>query len=222
MDKLHFVKKETGSEHQIVLLHGYGANANDLAGIVDFLPQLKAQWFFVQAPFSLDIGFGMTGYAWFNLTQADFERMQAKPSFPELLPSQQHEVEKSLKLLKEFFEDQSLHFESTHIGGFSQGSMLSLEFSLRQPASPRSLSIFSGNYVEDPNFERRLQDFTQMSIFQSHGHQDPILAFTGAQKLSEALKKVGHELEFHAFEGAHEIPPQILKSWSSFIERQHG
>ena len=72
MDKLHFVKKETGSEHQIVLLHGYGANANDLAGIVDFLPQLKAQWFFVQAPFSLDIGFGMTGYAWFNLTQADF------------------------------------------------------------------------------------------------------------------------------------------------------
>ena len=48
----------------VVLLHGFGASMTDLAGLSTMLDRTGYLYFFPNAPISLQIAPGMTGYAW--------------------------------------------------------------------------------------------------------------------------------------------------------------
>ncbi len=58
-----------------------------------------------------------------------------------------------------------------------------------------------------------------MRVFQSHGRQDSVLAFSGGEGLRDALVTGGADVEFHPFQGGHEIPMPILDGLSKFIGR---
>src|SRR6056297_1547099 len=114
MDDLKYIQKGQGQSQTIVLLHGYGANAQDLSVIADFFKDLRFQWFFLQAPFEFEIGWGMKGCAWFELTQEYFDQAQNRENFPELSQKQKDQFEISLNGIQNFFETKQLEFENVH------------------------------------------------------------------------------------------------------------
>ena len=48
----------------VVLLHGFGASMTDLAGLSTMIDRAGYLYFFPNAPIPIQIGPGMTGYAW--------------------------------------------------------------------------------------------------------------------------------------------------------------
>jgi phospholipase/carboxylesterase len=54
-------------------------------------------------------------------------------------------------------------------------------------------------------------------VFQSHGRHDALLPFSIAEVLRDRLRAAGAAVDWHAFLGAHEIPPGVLGELRAFL-----
>jgi len=58
-----------------------------------------------------------------------------------------------------------------------------------------------------------------LPVFQSHGMQDEILPYVGAEKLRDMLTHGGLAVDWHSFRGGHEIPKAVLQRLGTFITK---
>ena len=49
-------------------------------------------------------------------------------------------------------------------------------------------------------------------IFISHGRNDRVLPFSGAERIVATLTGAGYDVAFHPFDGEHEVPPEVLST----------
>ncbi len=49
-------------------------------------------------------------------------------------------------------------------------------------------------------------------IFISHGRNDTVLPFSGAERIAATLSGAGYDVAFHPFDGGHEVPPDVLNA----------
>jgi len=205
----------------VVLLHGYGADARDLAGLAEVLDLPNFNWIFPNAPLEVDLGFGMTGRAWFHIDMlklqkaADTKKMNDyferadKDSF--IVASDQ--VKKMALELQEKCPQLSL-------GGFSQGSMMAVDVVLSDPSYFKSLAILSGTYAAPIRWQEFSEsNSTRIPVYQSHGELDPILPIGSAVELSKFLEKENYDTRFDRFSGGHEIPPNVIMEYRNFLSQ---
>ena len=76
----------------------------------------------------------------------------------------------------------------------------------------------SGNLVDAASLAERGPARKGLTFFQSHGSQDPILGFEGAQKLFEALNAAGWFGEFVEFKGGHAIPRPVFDGLTTYLD----
>ncbi|MDI3329166.1 MAG: phospholipase [Micrococcus sp.] len=124
--------ERTGT-HLLVVLHGYGADENDLFGIVPELPG-KFTIASVRAPLAMDHG----GFTWFPLTTS----MSSSPLA----------VRAAVEDLQAWVGDQREHFASTSLLGFSMGMAMATSLLRLDPeayACVVGLSGFAVNPDQD-------------------------------------------------------------------------
>ena len=63
----------------IVLLHGFGANMHDLAGLASFIDSRSYVYVCPNAPLPVQLGPGFTGYAWTPCWERKLRRMSNEP-----------------------------------------------------------------------------------------------------------------------------------------------
>ncbi len=119
----------------IVLLHGLGADGNDLISLAPYFAQVLPEAAFVSphAPFPCDMA--PFGRQWFSLQERTLETMlggvrMAAPILDGFLGA---ELEKA-----------GLTAERLALVGFSQGTMMALHVGLRREAGPKAIVAFSG------------------------------------------------------------------------------
>jgi phospholipase/carboxylesterase len=56
-----------------------------------------------------------------------------------------------------------------------------------------------------------------MRVVQSHGRQDPLLPYSGAETLRDLLLDAGVDLQFVPFDGQHEIPLPVLLAFRDLL-----
>ena len=119
----------------VVLLHGLGADGNDLISLAPYFAQVLPEAAFVSphAPFPCDMA--PFGRQWFSLQERTLETMlggvrMAAPILDGFLDA---ELEKA-----------GLTAERLALVGFSQGTMMALHVGLRREAGPRAIVGFSG------------------------------------------------------------------------------
>ena len=76
-----------------------------------------------------------------------------------------------------------------------------------------------GNLLAQPIWNSLMPKRKGLPVFQSHGMQDEILPYVGAEKLRDTLTHGGLAVDWHSFRGGHEIPKAVLQRLGTFITK---
>ncbi len=196
-----------GGPKTVILFHGYGASADDLAPLRQLSPEHT--WLFPQGPLE-----AFPGRAWFPI---DIEAIceataRGEAPFGKHFPPELTEMKAQLK---RFLKALAIPPEDCILGGFSQGAIVATDLVLSSEQKMGGLMVFSGTLANEENWGRT--PHAGIPFFQSHGKQDPILLFHQAEALEKLLQKVGLQGQLNAFEGGHEIPQEILLKARDFL-----
>lgn len=213
----------SGEGPLVVLLHGFGAPGDDLVALSSYLnvPQ-DVRFLFPAAPLSLNMGFGGDARAWWMLDMERITQARAQGQWealsqeiPRGLPSARTQVEDVLALALEHL---AVPTQSLLLGGFSQGAMLSTDLVLHSDIPFAGLALLSGTLISKQEWLTRLPNRHGLAVFQSHGTDDPILAFSMAQQLRDHIQTAGLPVSWVEFHGGHEIPIQVLNGLGTFLQ----
>ena len=207
----------------VLLLHGFGAPGNDLVPLADALNvPVGTRFVFPEGPLSLSFG-PRDARAWWLIDMARIAADQAagrvrdlSQDIPKgLAPAR----EAMLVFLKEVERKLSADPRKTILGGFSQGAMLSCDAMLHTDCPYAGLVQLSGNVLAQPLWGPLMPKRKGLPVFQSHGTQDEILPYVGAERLRDALIHAGLSVEWQSFRGGHEIPRSVLQRLGPFITK---
>jgi len=196
---------QPGLSRTLVLLHGYGADENDLLPLARELdPRLRTVS--LQAPLSL----GGAMRAWFNLTQdargISFDADEARLG---------------LLAATEAIEEIARTSPRPFLLGFSQGAAIALGVLLRRPDLPAGVISLSG---VPPVLERQdlapATSLRGLPVFAAHGTEDALLPIELGRNLRSELQRLGLEVEWHEYPMGHMVVPEEIEDAAKWFARK--
>lgn len=215
--------KGGGNGPLVVLLHGFGAPGNDLVPLAEVLTvPTGTRFVFPEGPQSLSFG-PRDARAWWLIDMARIAQDQAAGRVRDL----SNEIPKGLAPAREtmlaFLKEVEHTFgadpRKTVLGGFSQGAMLTCDAMLHTDRPYAGLVQLSGNVLARSVWSPLMPKRKSLPVFQSHGMQDEVLPYVGAERLRDALSQSGLAVEWHRFRGGHEIPTPVLQRLGIFLTK---
>jgi len=191
----------------LLLLHGYGSNAEDLFSFANELPD---EYYVVSAQAPYDLQYG--SYAWYAI---NFDADQNKFSDNE-------QAKSSRELIAGFIDELLLKYpidaKAVSLLGFSQGAILSYAIALSHPEKINKVIALSG-YVNDEIFEEnyRNNDLSKLKIFASHGVVDQVIPVTWARNTTAFLDALGIDSIYKEYPIGHGISPQIFTDFKNWL-----
>jgi phospholipase/carboxylesterase len=215
--------KGAGNGPVVILLHGFGAPGDDLVPLADVLEvPAGTRWFFPEAPLPLSMGYG-DARAWWMIDMARIQADRAAGRVRDLSVEVPNGLalarERVLLFLKELPRYRVIDYKKTVIGGFSQGAMLTCDAVLHSDYPFAGLVQLSGNSLAQAVWGPLMAKRRGLPVFHSHGTQDEILPYVGAERLRDALTQSGLAVDWHSFHGGHEIPPAVFRALATFVKR---
>lgn len=209
---LNYLKVENqNAKVAIILVHGYGASMEDLHGLHSVLtPNESVDWYFPDGHIGVPLGFMMEGRAWFPIDMQELERAIQSGSHRAFEDKCPDEFLVAVDKLETFINSLSDKYESIILGGFSQGAMIASHVGCKME-KVKGLILFSATLIASKLLHENCETSKTKPFIQSHGKQDPLLNYAEAKKLFELFKLYGYQGEFIPFDGAHEIPMEVIK-----------
>lgn len=200
---------EGRAEALVVLLHGYGADGNDLIALAHEWKGCLPQAAFVapHAPEQLPMGdFG--GHQWFPLTLRDpvefwLGASSAGPALDAFLDTE--------------LQRRHLLPERLALVGFSQGTMMALHVGLRRAPAPAAIVGYSGMIAGSEHVPNATTDLPVLLV---HGEEDEVIPVEALDMTREALSSRGYRVEWHRRPGvAHGIDQIGMGLAGHFLEQ---
>jgi phospholipase/carboxylesterase len=212
------IEAKSGKAKQlVVLLHGYGADGNDLIEIGRQWRALLPDAAFVAPHAPEPCAASPMGRQWFALTMRDPDErwrgvVKAGPIVDAFLDAE---------LTKLGLDDSRLA-----LVGFSQGTMLALHVGLRRRCAPAAILGYSGALVGPERLsEAKARDArgAPPPILLAHGDQDQLIPFDALFDSAEELAKAGIPCQWHLSLGVgHGIDNGGLRHGGLFIAKGLG
>jgi phospholipase/carboxylesterase len=207
----------------VVLLHGYGAPGDDLVPLWRVLPvRREVRFAFPEAPLELSELGGWGARAWWPIDVARLQAAVAQGRERDLSADEPAGLadahEKLVATLDALEARLRVPAGQLFLGGFSQGAMLACDVALGGTRPLAGLALLSGTLLSATRWQAAMAARQGLRVFQSHGRQDPLLPFSAAERLRTLWSDAGAEVEFHAFNGGHEIPAGVLQGLARFID----
>ncbi len=189
----------------VVMIHGRGADANDLADLAPMLnPGAGCRFIFPNAPKPFEAYPGMTfGWTWFDGWPPELDSVLA-----------------SRTILLGFLAQLSAKYPTTAmvISGFSQGAMMSLDVGLRSDVAG-VIAMSGGLYEEDlPDLRAR----AGLPVLITHGAVDDVVPVTYARRARHVLEDAGLDVEYHEYSMGHQVVPEEVTVVKAFLGRVLG
>lgn len=194
----------------VVLLHGYGADGNDLIGLADPLSPHLPDVTFVAPNAPQKCAVNPMGYQWFPIPWIDgSSEVEMGQGFAA-----------SSDLLSRYLDEMAAEFpaERTVLVGFSQGTMMSLHVGPKRASQLSGIVGFSGRLMQPGS----LADAASKPPVQLiHGDMDDVVPPSSMPDAEKALKSAGFDVVSHVSPGVgHGIAPdglqlalQRIKGW---------
>jgi len=210
-----------GTGPLVVLLHGFGAPGDDLVPLhrVMGVPR-ETRFAFPAAPLETNMMPGYDSRAWWHIDMLRLQDAIERGDMRDLSGEEPEGLADARAKMDAFLTQirRDLAPSKLVLGGFSQGSMLSMDVALRTSHQVDALVILSGTLLARDVWVPKMKALAGKPIFQSHGTHDPILPYALAEQLKTELVSAGADVTFVPFRGAHEIPPPVLEELVSFLE----
>lgn len=204
----------------VVLCHGFGAPGTDLVGLAEPLITTQralaeeAVFLFPAAPLDLTDRGLSGGRAWWSIDLDELINRRtpevATRFRRECPPELPHARTLMMALIEEASQRYRLASDRFVLGGFSQGAMLATDVALRLPLPPAALCVLSGALINEQEWRPLATKRGPLTVLQSHGRYDSILPFPLAEELRDLFIATGANVDFHPFNGDHEIPLGVL------------
>ncbi len=193
---------EDASLPLVFILHGRGADANDLVDIAPLIDN-NYRFIFPNAPEPFEPAPGFTfGYTWFDGWHAE------RGSF----------IRSREQLLR--FVDEAVGRFPTPPGkvvlsGFSQGGMMSLDVGFRTKQRLAGIAVMRGAL-----YEHELPPFTPyIPVLMVHGTEDDMIPVLAARRARRVLEEHGVKIEYHEFPMGHYVTPESMAAVGDFLRR---
>lgn len=201
---------ETQSDEAVFVLHGRGANEEDLLPVAERLPGERHVISF-RAPDHL-----RGGYTWYDLDLSAGGLEQSQPDsagFRRSLDIVAESVDAAI-------DAYDLDADSLGLLGFSQGAITSLSLVLEQPDRFAWIAAHHG-YLAASHAGMSPDGIEGMPVFVGAGTTDQIIPASRCEAAADGVREAGADVSFDVFEGGHGIGQEELAAVSAFVE-QHG
>ena len=169
----------------VIMLHGFGANMDDLAGLAPAIETEGYVYACPNAPIPFDLGLGQVGYGW----------------SPPRGQATSQDIQNAESLLKGFFEEIFEIFEGSDgnaiLLGFSQGGGMTYRCGIERPDTFKGLVALSAN--------------RDQPIFIAHGLSDAMVSMETARNTKQFLESEGYNPDYHEYAMGHEIPLVVMQ-----------
>jgi len=192
----------------VILLHGLGADGNDLIGLAPYWAPLlpTAEFLSPNAPFPCDMA--PYGYQWFSAQDRSPAAVLAG-------------VRAAAPFLDAFIEDalakRGLADADLALVGFSQGTMMSLFVGLRRGRPVAGILGFSGRLLAPELLAEELRSRPRTLLV--HGTDDPLVPYESLAAAQTALESAGVPVETLTCNAiGHSIDENGLRRGGSFLK----
>ncbi|QPH53407.1 alpha/beta hydrolase [Pontivivens ytuae] len=186
----------------VILLHGYGADGNDLIGLADPLAPHLPNVTFLSPNAPERNAVNPMGYQWFPIPWMDGS------SEVEMGQSFARSVDLLNTYLDEVAEQEGIPASRTVLVGFSQGTMMSLHVGPRRAEQLAGIVGFSGRLLESDALD---EVRTKPPVQLVHGDADEVVPFDSMRLAAQALEAADFDVQTHVSPGvAHGIGPDGL------------
>lgn len=200
----------------IIVLHGLGADGNDFVPICEQL-DLSAvgavRYVFPHAPVRpVTINGGMRMRAWYDILDAQLERREDEAG----LRASQVEVETLIAAQK----GRGIEASRIVVAGFSQGCAIALLAGLRHGERLAGLVGMSGYLpLAATTATERSAANRDLPIFLAHGRFDGVVPLASAVASRDALRALGHGVEWHEYPMQHSVCPEEIDDLNRWLLR---
>ncbi len=193
----------------VVMLHGVGADGNDLIGLAPFFQQVLPDALFVSpdAPFSYDMA--PMGRQWFSIQDFSPEaRLKGAQGAAPLVDA----------FIDTLLTTHGLTEDALVLIGFSQGTMMALHVGLRRPRPAAALIGYSGMLLGPDLLADEL--VSRPPVLLVHGDADEVLPIPALNAAQEGLEAAHVSVEAHVRPGlGHCIDEECIRLGMKFIAR---
>jgi phospholipase/carboxylesterase len=193
----------------VILLHGLGADGNDLIGLAPYWARLlpDAEYLSPNAPFPCDMA--PYGYQWFS----------SQDRSPDAVLGGVRAAAPILDaFIDEALEQRGLGSGELALVGFSQGTMMSLFVGLRRAEPVAGIVGFSGRLLAPELLASELR--SRPPILLVHGTEDPLVPYSSLAAAETTLKAAGVPVETVTSVGiGHSIDDQGLRRGGQFLKK---
>ena len=193
----------------VILLHGLGADGNDLIGLAPVLSRVlpNAEFLAPHAPEACDTS--PTGYQWFSLQGRTPTRIEAG-------------VRTAAGLLEDYIDTQlearAIDDNKLALIGFSQGCMMALHVGLRRHVAPAAILGYSGMLAAPDKLEAEIT--CRPPVLLVHGEADPIMPHQMLVSAQSGLERVGVEVQtISRPELGHGIDEEGIRHGAALLQR---
>ena len=189
----------------LVLLHGRGADENDLFPLLDLLdPERRLLGATARGPLSLPPG----GAHWYVVRRVGFPDPDTfGATFPRLAG-----------WLDGLLEEHGLGHDQLVLGGFSQGTAMSYALGLgKARPAPAGILALSGFIPTVEGLEIDLANRSGLPVAIGHGARDPVIGVEWGRDARDRLREAGASVTYEEHPGGHQIDPRFLGALPSWV-----
>ena len=178
------------AKHRIILLHGWGADANDLLPIGEEIIETSKVDFEVLSLRARGLHPNNIGRQWYGLYPADWNAVEKEVN----------ELLLSLKKLDTF----NIPLKKTILLGFSQGGAMAIDVGCQLDMG----LIVSCSGYPHPNWKPK-ENCPPTLI--SHGSMDEVVPISASRSIYQKIKIISNNFcELIEFDGRHQIDPRLV------------
>ena len=196
-------------KNAVILCHGYGGDGKDISILAGYWRTYLPDTIFIcpDAPEKCEAS--PSGFQWFDLTDQDPEQILSKSLVAE---------NKLNKLIDEVKEGYNLLANQIIIGGFSQGSMISLQTGIKRKDKINSILGYSGKIINLEHLSKNI--VSRPNIFLMHGDIDQVVPVDGLLEAKNFFNKNNYEIKTKIFKDCeHRIPMEGSSLGLQFIKK---
>ena len=196
-------------KNAVILCHGYGGDGKDISILAGYWRTYLPDTIFIcpDAPEKCEAS--PSGFQWFDLIDQDPEQILSKSLVAE---------NKLNKLIDEVKKGYNLLANQIIIGGFSQGSMISLQTGIKRKDKINSILGYSGKIIDLEHLSKNI--ISRPNIFLMHGDIDQVVPVDGLLEAKNFFNKNNYEIETKIFKDCeHRIPMEGSSLGLQFIKK---